>query len=357
MKFSILKNYQRNKMQKSFFSKLTKVYIIAEIGVNHNGNLNIAREMILAAKAAGADAVKFQSFSAESLVTKNTPKVPYQQVTSPKNESHYEMLLKLELSHSEQGELFLFCQGVGIDFISTPYDVESAKFLNELGVKIFKTASADIVDLPLQHYVASTGKPVIIATGMANLGEVEQVVNIFEEVNNHNLILLHCVSSYPCSDASLNLRAMTALKYAFGLSVGYSDHSEGFLAAAISVTLGAIVIEKHFTLDKNMIGPDHKASSTPEEFAELVKNIRRAECMLGSTRKACQPEEREMANVSRKSLVLSRPMRAGEIIKVDDLKLMRPGTGIPSSYISILLGRRVNADLNSLHQLRWSDLG
>ena len=248
------------------------------------------------------------------------------------------------------------CTSEGIDFLSTPYDINSAQFLEEMGVKMFKTASADLVDLPLQQYIASTGKPAIVATGMATLGEVEHVVNIFEKARNPNLVLLHCVSNYPCSDAALNMRAMTTLAQAFNLPIGYSDHSEGHLAAVMSVAMGAKVIEKHFTLDKALPGPDHRASSTPEEFTELTQNVRRAERMLGSSRKACQAEERQMAEVSRKSLVLARAMRAGEVLKSGDLRLMRPGTGIPASSIPLIAGLRVRTDLDALHFLSWNDL-
>ena len=340
----------------NFFSQLSHAYLIAEIGVNHNGDMGMAHEMVLAAKRAGADAVKFQTFTAAALVTRGTPKVHYQEVATSLDETHYEMLRKLELGKSQHRDLVSLCASVGIDFLSTPYDIDSAQFLTKLGVKMFKTASADLVDLPLQHYIASTGMPSIVATGMASLGEVEQVVNIFEKAGNPHLVLLHCVSNYPCSDASLNLRAMNTLAHAFGLPVGYSDHSEGFLAAVISVAMGAMVIEKHFTLDKTLPGPDHKASSTPEEFAELVQNVRRAERMLGSTRKACQAEERQMAEVSRKSLVLGRAMTAGDTLTTSDLRLMRPGTGISASFIPQVEGLRVKTDLNALHQLRWSDL-
>lgn len=343
-------------MQTNFFSLRSQAYLIAEIGVNHNGDMDLAREMVLAAKRANADAVKFQTFTAAALVTLGTPKVRYQESTTSRDETHYEMIRKLELGKPEHRDLAAFCESVGIDFLSTPYDIDSARFLTELDVKIFKTASADLVDLPLQQYIASTGKPTIVATGMASLGEVEQVVNIFEKAGNPHLVLLHCVSNYPCSDASLNLRAMNTLGHAFGLPVGYSDHSDGFLAAVISVSMGAKVIEKHFTLDKTLPGPDHKASSTPEEFAELVKNVRRAERMLGSPRKACQAEERQMAQVSRKSIVLARAMRAGEILTPGDLCMMRPGTGIPASFISRVEGVRVKTDLDAMHQLHWNDL-
>jgi N,N'-diacetyllegionaminate synthase len=343
-------------MKPNYFSALQNCFVIAEIGVNHNGDLGLAKEMVLAAKDAGADAVKFQTFTAETLVTPHAPKVEYQRSTTSPDESHYEMIRKLELGRPEHVALLEYCANIGIDFISTPYDLESARFLNEIGVKMFKTASADLVDLPLQEYLASTGRPVLVATGMANLGEVERVVDIYDELNNPDLLLLHCVSNYPCSDASLNLRAMNTLAAAFDKPVGYSDHSVGPLAAALSIALGAKVIEKHFTLDKDMPGPDHKASSTPDEFRELVQHIRRAEAMLGSAKKSCQSEERQMASVSRKSLVFARAVKAGQTIVPDDLRLMRPGTGIGANFMGSIIGKRVNKDIEALHQLQWSDL-
>jgi N,N'-diacetyllegionaminate synthase len=343
-------------MKINFFTQLPRSYLIAEIGVNHNGDMDMAREMIRMAKRAGADAVKFQTFTAVSLATTDTPKVYYQQGTTSKHESHYEMLQKLELSRHDHHVLFDFCNSEGIDFLSTPYDIDSAKFLIELGVPMLKTASADIVDLPLQEYIASTGLPVIVATGMAGLGEVEQVVNVFDRLGNPNLILLHCVSNYPCSDKSLNLNVIKTLSQAFNLPVGFSDHSVGMLAAVISVSLGAKVIEKHFTLDKSLSGPDHRASSTPEEFSELVRNVRTAELMLGSHRKTCQEEESQMSNVSRKSLTLVRDVFSGEIITLADLRLLRPGTGIPASYISRIVGMRAKKNLSAQHQLCWNDL-
>lgn len=343
-------------MIQNYFNQIQSCYLIAEIGVNHNGDIGLAKKMILEAKNSGADAVKFQTFTAEALVTKSTPKVAYQQNTTSLDESHYEMIRRLELGKTDHVMLFDYCQILGIDFISTPYDIESAVFLNNMGVKLFKTASADLVDLPLQEYLASTGKPVMVATGMANLGEIEQVVNIFDENNNPNLLLLHCVSNYPCSDIALNLKVLHTLSSAFQLPVGYSDHSEGFLAAALSVSLGAKVIERHFTLDKNMAGPDHKASSTPDEFREMVMWVRRSEVMLGSAKKVRQYEEEQMATVSRKSLVVAHAIKAGQLISREDLRLMRPGTGVGASSIASIVGRRANKDIDQFQQISWSDL-
>jgi N,N'-diacetyllegionaminate synthase len=340
----------------NYFSSLQKSFIIAEIGVNHNGDFVLAKKLVEAAKKAGADAVKFQTFTAASLVSPDTPKVQYQLDTSSVDETHFEMLKRLELSKQAHLDLATYCQELEIDFISTPYDIQSAVFLAEIGVRFFKTASADLVDLPLQRYIAATGKPTVIATGMATLGEVERVVNIYAEEGNTNIVLLHAVSNYPCSDESLNLRVMHTLAQAFSLPVGFSDHSKGFLGAVLSIAMGAKVIEKHFTLDKFLAGPDHKASSTPEEFAELVRNVRRAERILGSAQKVCQPEERQMATVSRKSLTLTRDMQVGEILTDVDIQLMRPGTGIDASFLPRFVGQSVRIDLNAGHQLRWLDI-
>jgi N,N'-diacetyllegionaminate synthase len=343
-------------MNTNYFATLSKCFIIAEVGVNHNGDINLAKKLIDAAKKAGADAVKFQTFTAATLVSPGTPKVQYQMNTSSIDETHYEMLKRLELSKEAHIDLAKYCREQEIDFISTPYDIESAEFLSEMGVFLFKTASADLVDLPLQRFIAATGRPAIIATGMASLGEVERVVDIYREEGNANVILLHAVSNYPCSDESLNMRAMDTMARAFSLPVGFSDHSAGYLGAVLSVAMGAKVIEKHFTLDKLMPGPDHKASSTPFEFAELVRNVRRAESMLGSDRKICQSEERQMASVSRKSLTLTRDILAGEVLKDVDIQLMRPGTGVGAFFIDKFVGQSARTNLSAGYQLSWSDI-
>lgn len=340
----------------NFLDNPLHCYVIAEIGVNHNGSLDLAFEMIKAAKDAGADAVKFQTFKADLLASPNTPKVKYQTINTDSSESHHEMLKKLELTQEDHFRIFNYCSQLGIEFISTPYDVESAKFLDSLGVNIFKTASADLVDLPLHEYIASTGKAAIVATGMSSLGEVEEVVNIYERFKNKNITLLHCVSNYPCSDESLNMRSMVTLGQSFSLPFGYSDHSVGNLASVIAVALGARIIEKHFTLDKTLDGPDHRASSTPKEFAELVSAIRRAELVLGSRRKYPRAEELEMSKVSRKSIHLARDIKKGEILAEHDFVLMRPGDGILSREIPNLVGKKAHRALTRHHKISWSDL-
>ncbi|MDC0489181.1 N-acetylneuraminate synthase family protein [Amylibacter sp.] len=331
-------------------------FIIAEIGVNHNGNIELAKEMIASAKLAGADAVKFQTFTAEALVSRATPKVNYQKETTPEADSHYDMIKSLELSHSDHYPIIECCRQLSIQFISTPYDVESAVFLDCIGVEVFKTASADIVDLPLHRFLAGTGKSVIISTGMSTVAEIREVMDIYEASGNSNVTLLHCVSNYPCEFNSLNLRVMMTLESEFRVPVGYSDHAVGVYPAVAAVAMGARVIEKHFTLDKTALGPDHKASSTPEEFKELVDAIRVCEVSLGSDQKAVQTEEIQMRQVSRKSIFVAKRIPKGSIIKLEDLTLKRPGTGLYAKSFSEIEGLSAKYDLLPEHMLSFDDV-
>ena len=333
---------------------LKPTYIIAEIGVNHNGRIDTAIQLIDEAKKAGANGVKFQTFTAESLVGNNVPKVKYQLSTTDHTETHFEMIKKLEFSRENHQKAFEHCKKSGIDFISTPYDIESANFLNKLGVQIFKIASADIVDLFLNRAISKFGKQVILSTGMCSLGEIEKAITCYDHFTK--LSLLQCTSNYPCSDQSINLLAMTTLKNTFGLPVGFSDHSEGNLASCLSVALGATIIEKHFTLDKSMQGPDHKASSTPEEFRSLVNEIRRSEVILGSPRKAVQAEETQMKSVSRKSLTLGEDVKKGQTVTLDNFVLKRPGTGLLAESVHLLLGHQFKIDLPKGKMIHLTDI-
>ena len=234
--------------------------------------------------------------------------------------------------------------------------MDSARFLDSLGVKIFKTASADIVDLPLHQFLAGTGKTVIISTGMASMSEIEEALDLYKAAGNSNLILLHCVSNYPCKFESLNLRVIQSLKTEFGFPVGYSDHALGVYPATAAVAMGAKVIEKHFTLDKNLKGPDHKASSTPEEFKDLVDGIRICETALGSPIKSVQDEEKEMRLISRKSIFLSKAVLKGSQIRPEDLVLKRPGTGLYARYFPSLVGKLAQTDLEAGHMLSIDDV-
>lgn len=332
-----------------------KCFIIAEIGVNHGGSVDLAFKMIDEAKKCGADAVKFQTFKASRLVSKNTPKVDYQMSTTDVNESHFDMIKALEFKYEDHEPVINYCKSKNIEFISTPYDIESAVFLNNLDVKVFKTASADIVDLPLHKFLAATRKRVIISTGMATLGEIEEVLSIYRREDISKVSLLHCVSNYPCSYQSLNLNVLKTLKEVFDLPVGFSDHAVGSFPAVVSVALGASIIEKHFTLDKEMVGPDHKASSTPEEFSVLVEAIRIAEASLGSKVKSVQSEEAEMQKIARKSLFLTKDIDEGNIIELGDLTLKRPGYGLYASALPMIIGRKANKDLIEGEMLLYGD--
>ena len=338
-------------------NSIENCYIIAEIGVNHGGSVDLAYKMIDEAKNCGADAVKFQTFKASSLVGENTPKVGYQMSTTDKNESHFEMIKSLEFKYEDHEPVLNYCRSKEIDFISTPYDIESAVFLDELGVEVFKTASADIVDLPLHRFLASTRKIVIISTGMATLEEIEEVLSIYKREDITQVALLHCVSNYPCSYQSLNLNVLKTLKQVFGLPVGFSDHAVGPFPAVASIALGAKIIEKHFTLDKSMEGPDHKASSTPEEFSFLVQAVRTAEMSLGLKVKSVQTEEVEMRNISRKSLFLKKDLDKGATISESDLTLKRPGFGIYANVLPMIVGRKARKKLKAGKLLEYGDFG
>ena len=329
----------------TFHFSSNKVFVIAEIGVNHNGKTSEAIKLIDAAISAGADAVKFQSFSAEKLASSTTPKVDYQLRSGKAEESHLEMLKKLELSNENQLVLKEYCESKKILFFSTPYDVESALDLLSIGVPLYKTASADITDNELHQFIASTGRPVIIGTAMATLGEIEAVLKCYENYDKGTLALLHGVSNYPCSDESQNLNVIKTLIHTFGFTVGLTDHSEGYMSAVLSIALGARVVEKHFTLDKNADGPDHAASSNPEEFKEYVQMIRKAELLLGSPIKSRQIEENSMALTSRKSFHYSCDLPKGKKIERKDLTLMRPGTGLKFADIENILGKNLRRDV------------
>jgi N,N'-diacetyllegionaminate synthase len=331
-----------------------ELLIVAEIGVNHNGDLNNAIHLIEAAKYSGANAVKFQTFKAESLVSISAPKVPYQ--ISENQESHFEMIKKLELTESDFITIKNCCEINGLKFISTPYDVSSALFLDSIGLDYFKTASADLIDLQLHKIISRTGRPTIIATGMSTISEVKECIDIYKSEKGNVHALLHCVSNYPCSEQSINLNAMKSMANIFNIPIGFSDHSIGYFASLMAFTMGAIVIEKHFTLDKSQKGPDHKASSTPKEFLELVNVLRRAELILGNPEKQIQTEEEDMRAYSRKSLVTARNLLAGEVIQKVDIKILRPGTGIAPKFLDRIIGMSLLNDLSEGSIIKWTDL-
>src|ERR1041385_598944 len=321
------------------------VFVIAEAGVNHNGDLKLARALIDVAVEAGADAVKFQTFRADRLVTPEAPKAEYQLETTGDSESQLEMLRRLELSAGAHRELQSYCHERGIIFLSTPFDEEAVDLLDELGVPAFKISSGDLTNSPLLEYLASKGKPVILSTGMSELSELIEAVSVLNTAGCENPGLLHCVSNYPAQAAEVNLRAMQTMRSAFDVPVGFLDHTEGIDIALAAVALGACVIEKHFTLDRTLPGPDHRASLEPAELRELVRSIRTVESALGSGRKVPAPSEIETAKVARRSLVAARDIPAGITWQRDMVVIRRPGTGMSPAMLDTLLGRRAVRDV------------
>lgn len=322
-----------------------RTFIIAEAGVNHNGSLELARQLVDVAAAAGADAVKFQTFIAEKVISPAAPKADYQLQTTGADESQLEMIKRLELPFEAFRELFAYCRSKNILFLSTPFDEESADFLDELGVAAFKLPSGEITNLPFLAHVAHKGKPLIVSTGMSSLGEVEAAVRAMTAAGNRDLVLLHCVSNYPADPADANLRAMGTLEAAFGLPVGFSDHTLGIEVPLAAVALGACVIEKHFTLDHNLAGPDHRASLEPGELQAMVRGIRIVEAALGHGRKEPAPAEADTAAVARKSLVAACDIRAGTVLREEHLAVKRPGTGLPPALWSYIVGRTARVDI------------
>lgn len=335
---------------------MNKVFIIAEAGINHNGNIEIAKKLIDAAVIAGADAVKFQTFKAEKLVTQFAVKAKYQQKNTSSSESQFEMLKKLQLSTANYRELFLYCKQKNIIFMSTPFDEESADFLEKIGMKIFKIPSGEITNIYLLQHIAKKKKSIILSTGMADLGEIEKAVNWIYTINSMaDLTLLHCTSSYPAATEDVNLSAIKTMRKVFGLPVGYSDHTIGIEIPIAAVAIGATVIEKHFTLDKNMEGPDHKTSLEPPELKTMVKAIRNVEKAIGDGIKKITLSEKNTKEVSRKSLTAKRNIKSGEVIKINDIDIKRPGTGISPEFKEIIAGMQVKKNIKVDSIIKWED--
>lgn len=323
-----------------------RTLIIAEAGVNHNGDPALAKELVACAAAAGADVVKFQSFITSKLVSSLTPKADYQKASTDPDESQFEMIRKLELSRADHVALIVECRRHGIGFLSTAFDVESFDMLVELGIDLVKIPSGEITNLPFLRHVASTGRPVILSTGMATLGEIESALDIIEQAGTprNQITILHCSTEYPTPMPDVNLRAMCSIKQAFGVDIGYSDHTVGIEVPIAAVALGATVIEKHFTTDRNLPGPDHRASLEPHEMKAMVDAIRNIELALGDGLKRPNPSEIKNKPIARKSLVAARPIRAGEPFSADNLSVKRPGTGISPMRWDEMLGRAASRD-------------
>ncbi len=318
------------------------VFIIAEAGVNHNGDISIAKQLVDAAVNAGADAVKFQSFKAENLASKSSPKARYQLATTSKEESHQQMLRRLELSQEDTIKLMEYCLGNGIIFMSTPFDIESARFLKELKMPIWKLSSGAITDYPLLKEVGSYKGHIILSTGMATMREVSEAISVLEEngAEKRFITLLHCNTEYPTPFQDVNLKAMISLKEAFGVDIGYSDHTLGIEVPVAAVALGALVIEKHLTLDRSMEGPDHRASMETEEFKTMIKAIRNIELALGDGIKRPSKSEEKNIVIARKSIVASRQIEVGEAFSDENITCKRPGNGISPMKWPNLLGRK-----------------
>ena len=315
-------------------------YIIAEAGVNHGGSLEQALRLVNAAADAGADAVKFQSFTAERLVGASAPKAEYQKTSAAPAESQLDMLRRLELSVADHRRLVEQSRKRGIEFLSTPFDEVWADILGGLGVPAFKIGSGELTNLPFLSYVAAKRKPLIISTGMAELGEVEQAVATIRAAGANEIILLQCTSAYPAAPETINLRAMATLRRRFGVWTGLSDHTTGIEVAIGAAALGAVVIEKHFTLDRALPGPDHRMSLEPAELAAMIYAIRNVEKALGNGMKTRSANETETAQVARRSLVAARDIGAGEMLDANAVAIKRPGTGLPASMLDSILGLR-----------------
>ena len=320
-------------------------FIIAEAGVNHNGDVNLAKRLIDIAKEAGADAVKFQTFEAEEVVTKSAQKAEYQKTATGAKESQFEMIKKLELTENDFEELFDYARAKEIIFLSSPFDKGSVDLLDRLGVPAFKVGSGEITNFPLLKHIAGKKKPVILSTGMSTLGEVEEALEVIRKEGSGEIILLHCVSCYPAKIEDMNLKAIETLKHAFKLPVGLSDHTIGITIPVAAVALGACVIEKHFTLDRNLPGPDHRASLEPEELKRMVQAIRDVEKALGDGTKRPAKEEEENKKVARRSIVAKVDIPKGAIITEEMLDIKRPGIGVEARYTDSILGRKARKSI------------
>lgn len=320
-------------------SEQEKVFIIAEAGVNHNGDMELARKMIDVASEAGADAVKFQTFKAEHLILKNMEKAPYQKVTTNSSESQYDMLKRLEVTKEQTKELMEYCRKKNIIFLSTPFEKTSLDELDELGVPAFKIAATDLTNIQFLRQAAEKGKPIILSAGMCYLEEVQRAMEAIYPINK-DVVLLQCTANYPIQDAEANINVIRTFKETFDVLVGYSDHSQGVGASPYAVAVGAKVIEKHFTLDKNMEGPDHRASVTPEELKQLVSDIRCVEKYLGDGRKMPSCSEQMTRKSLQKCLVASKQIKMGEQFNSENIVAKRTnGVGISALYFDDVIGR------------------
>lgn len=336
---------------------MDKVFIIAEIGVNHNGDIDIAKKLIDVAKNAGVDAVKFQSYSAEKEKIRNAPLAEYQKQNTDFQDA-FEMSKKLQLSIEEHLEIKRYCDKVGIEFFSTCSNFEYVDLLEELEVNYYKISSNETNNFPLLKYTAEKNKQIILSTGMSTLYEIDECVEFIRQYNDKKLTILHCVSLYPTDFEELNLNFIKTLKQIYSdCIIGFSDHTIGSEASIAAVALGAKVIEKHITLDKNMKGPDHKSSMDPDELRKFVNSIRNIEKSLGSNQKVLSKREKEVRDVSRKSIIANKRISKGEVFNEENLCIKKPGTGMPANYLNLLLGREATIEIKEDTLISWNMVG
>jgi N,N'-diacetyllegionaminate synthase len=339
---------------------MQRTLIIAEAGVNHNGNIDLAKKLVDIAFEAGADYVKFQTFKAKNIVSPKAKKAGYQQLNMKSDgNSQLKMLQKLELSEASHIELIDYCNNKGIKFLSSAFDLESIKYLDDLGIDLFKIPSGEITNYPYLLSISKKNKPVVLSTGMSTIKEIQEAISILTKfsLDKKDITVLHCNTEYPTPMEDVNLKAMLTIKEKLGVAIGYSDHTLGIEVPIAAVTMGAEIIEKHFTLDRNLKGPDHKASLEPNELKEMVNAIRNIEkAISGNGLKEASSSERKNINIARKSIHLSRDLKIGSVITEKDIIPLRPGDGICTMKWEKIIGKTVNTDIKKFTKLTWEDI-
>ena len=333
-----------------------KTLIIAEAGVNHNGDFSLAKKLVDEAYLAGADIVKFQTCKAENVISRYADKAEYQKVTTGTNDSQLDMVRKLMLSFDEYRQLKEYCDEKGITFLSTAFDLESVDYLHSIGMKLWKIPSGEVTNLPLLIKIAKLHEPIIMSTGMCELSEVEDAIKVLKENGAGEITLLHCTTEYPAPYEDVNLKAMETMRNAFNCSVGYSDHTKGIEVPIAAVALGASVIEKHFTLDRNMEGPDHKASIEPNELKQMISAIRNIEQTIGDGNKVISSSEKKNQDIARKSIIAKANIKKGDVFSEDNITTKRPGSGINPMKWFELIGKTAKHDYQEDYLIELDEL-
>ena len=351
----MIKMMQKIKIKNFSIGVNEPIFIIAEVGVNHNGNIDVAKKLIDVAKESGANCVKFQTFVTDEVISKNTPLAEYQK-NSTNVSSQYELVKNLELSENDFLELKNYTEKSGLIFLSTPFDLHSVNLLDRINVDAFKISSGEITNKSLIEKISTYKKPIILSTGMSNLDEISEAINWITQNGCTSLAILQCTSNYPTELSNCNLSTISTLSEKYHVPIGFSDHTLDSLASIVAIGLGVKIIEKHITLSKDMSGPDHKASLEPHEFKSFVNQIRLAESILGDGIKKCLPCETNVKLVARKSLVVIDDMKKGEILTIDKIAIKRPGTGIEPKYIEQILNKKLKNEIKKDQILRWNDI-